>query len=101
MYRAMLRPRIGITTDESYDIGEYERAVTVAGGEPVRLLPSAEHALAGLDGIVFSGGEDIDPARYGESAHRQSQPADSRRDEYELALMQGAFEGGMPTLAIC
>lgn len=97
----MIRPRIGITTDKSYDIGEYERAVTAAGGEPVRLLPSAERSLDGLDGIVFSGGDDIDPARYGAIAHPQTQLADPQRDAYELALMRAAFEGGMPTLAIC
>jgi gamma-glutamyl-gamma-aminobutyrate hydrolase PuuD len=64
------RPRIGITTDASYPDAEYEAAVRSEGGDPIVLMPPDESKLGELDGIIFSGGEDIDPARYGQPQHR-------------------------------
>jgi putative glutamine amidotransferase len=100
----MAAPRIGITADPSYDVTEYERAVRDAGGAPVRWMPDAARASAdldGVDGIILSGGEDIDPARYGEARHARAELAPAARDEYEIALARLAYERGIPTLAIC
>jgi gamma-glutamyl-gamma-aminobutyrate hydrolase PuuD len=97
-----VKPRIGITSETDVAVAEYERAVHGAGGEPVRLLPDAGPALIDtLDGIIFSGGEDVDPQRYGQAPHPDTEPASPQRDGFELALVRAAFERGLPTLAIC
>ncbi len=100
----MSTPRIGITADPDYDVTEYEEAVRQAGGEPVRLMPDVTRVaadVAGFDAIIFSGGEDIDPARYGAATHTQTETASAARDDYELALMHAALERQLPVLAIC
>lgn len=97
-------PRIGITADPGYDVTEYEEAIRRAGGLPVRWMPDAARVDADLrdvDGIVLSGGEDVDPARYGAAAHPLAELASAARDAYEIALARGAYERGVPTLAIC
>jgi putative glutamine amidotransferase len=97
-------PRIGITADPTYNVDEYVRAVTNAGGEAVVLLPDPARAMAdagAFDALVFSGGEDIDPARYGEAPHPATHVAAAARDDYEIALARAAFERGVPVLAIC
>lgn len=98
------QPRIGITTVDDYAIGEYERGVRASGGVPVRLTPidpRGVDVLAELDGIVFAGGADVDPARYGAVAHPETEPPAPERDAYEIALVRAAFARDMPTLAIC
>ena len=85
-------------------IDEYEAAVRAAGGDPVRLVPQPERvddALRDLDGIVFSGGEDVDPACYDAVPHPQTEPATRERDAFELPLIRAAFARRLPTLAIC
>ncbi len=54
-----------------------------------------------LDGIVFSGGIDIDPALYGAERHEATDPAQAHRDAGELALLERALERDLPTLAVC
>ena len=54
-----------------------------------------------LDGIVFSGGADVDPVAYGADPHPETDEPQARRDAGELALLTAALERDMPTLAIC
>jgi putative glutamine amidotransferase len=97
-----VKPRIGITSDRDVAVTEYEAAVQNAGGEALRILPGdARTALDALDGIIFSGGDDVDPVRYGQAPHPRTEIAPSERDDFELALMRAAFERGIPALAIC
>lgn len=82
----------------------YVESVELAGGRPVILPPMAEaigETLDSLDGIIFSGGSDIDPAHYGAEPHPQTRNVRARRDEAELALLRAALERDLPTLAIC
>ena len=85
----------------------YTQAVQEAGGVAV-VLPA--HGFADdtaalvdrLDGLIFSGGPDIDPAVYGALPHPQLGPdVDRVSDEYELALLTAAAERGLPVLGIC
>ena len=106
------RPLVGITT---YERGSEERprfhlpaayvdAVRLAGGLPVLLPPgdeSPDHALEGLDALLFSGGGDIHPDHFGGEAHADSYSMCPERDAFELELMQAALAAEMPTLAIC
>lgn len=112
----MAKPLIGITTyvvpakwsywDQEAALvpAAYVQAVQQAGGRAF-LVPPAEDAveetLDGLDGLVFSGGSDLDPELYGQDAHEETLGIVRDRDEAELALLEGALERDMPVLAIC
>ncbi len=110
------RPLIGITPTPStstyshgtfYAMGlsdTYVKAVWQGGGNPI-IIPWASDTPADmldeLDGLILSGGGDIDPARYGEDRHEKTDRVDNDRDAFELALMQEAAVRDVPTLAIC
>ena len=84
----------------------YTDAIAKAGGIPVVLPiiddPSlAESILAKLDGIVFSGGPDLDPAEYGEEILNETVSIDAVRDRSDLLLARAALASGKPVLAIC
>ena len=74
-----------------------------AGGLPVLLPPSEGGAavLSRLDGLVLSGGSDVDPARYGAAAHPDAGPFYAARDSAELELCRHALASGLPVLGIC
>jgi putative glutamine amidotransferase len=96
--------RIGITADPGYDVAEYEQAVQQAGGDAIRLMPDLARVAADvqeLDGLIFSGGEDVDPRRYGAASHACTETASPLRDDYEFALMRAALDLQLPALAIC
>jgi putative glutamine amidotransferase len=110
------RPVIGITSyaqDARWGVWDlpavlvpldYVDAVERAGGRAVVIPPledDIEQTLDLLDGVVFSGGADVDPARYGADAHPETDVPQTRRDTGELALLQAALARDMPTLAIC
>ena len=96
------RPRIGVT--KCSPLRDYEESVRRAGGEPVVLdweSERAAEALARIDGLLLTGGADIDPARYGEAAHPTTELAPAARDAFELELARAAIAADLPTLAIC
>lgn len=114
-----MRPRIGITTTPSSHISvtldiprpivsldvAYVDAVTIAGGLPV-LLPTvgedlAEEAVGSLDGLILSGGGDIDPACYGAEPAPETDGIDRARDAFEMAAIKAAEDRGLPVLAVC
>ena len=107
-----LRPRIGITT--YHREGEerlafslpsaYVDAVRGAGGMPLLLPPGdAEptELLDAVDGILFGGGGDLDPAHFDGDTHATNYFVDAERDDFELRLMEAALERRIPLLAIC
>jgi putative glutamine amidotransferase len=111
-----VRPLIGITSYEepvawgAWNVdavlvpSAYVHAVERAGGRPLVVPPAdvdAEETLAPLDGLVFSGGGDIDPGAYGADAHDEIHGVNAKRDEAELALARAALERDMPVLAVC
>lgn len=106
----MPRPRIGITAT-SATLGDepaetltrtYVDAVVAAGGLPY-VVPVLDPAmaplvLADLDGLLFSGGGDVDPGRYGGDPHPEVYGVSQERDEWEIAL---ACRAQLPVLGIC
>lgn len=76
-----------------------------AGGVPMVVPPYPEIAddiVGAIDALVIGGGEDVDPARYGEERHEATAvPADERQDAGELAIADAAIRRGLPVLAIC
>jgi len=106
------RPLIGITTYHRETVGRsrftlpsaYVDALRAAHGLAVLVTPgeaAPEELLSRLDGLVLSGGGDLDPASYGADAHTRTYSVSPERDAFEIALLRGALERGMPTLAIC
>lgn len=84
----------------------YLRAVTDAGAAPIIIpLQLDETTLRviydSLDGVFLPGGEDLDPAQYGEAQHELLGAIDPERDRTELLLARWALEDAKPLLAIC
>ena len=82
----------------------YVRAVERAGGRPVLIPPSedgVEETLGAVDGMVFSGGSDLDPELYDEEPHEETFGIVPERDRAELALLEAALARDMPVLAVC
>jgi putative glutamine amidotransferase len=89
--------------DGDWYFADNARSVIEAGGLPVNLPLDADPAklIRRLDGILFTGGADIDPARYGAEAEPESEWSEAERDEFELALARAAIDEALPTLGIC
>ena len=82
----------------------YVRAIEEAGGRPLLVPPSEEgieETLTALDGILFSGGSDLDPNLYSQAAHPETDGIRPERDRGELALLTAALERDLPVLAVC
>lgn len=108
----MRRPIIGITVDRSDKPDRYESPMTYAssvekaGGLPLlipyhmdrSLIPQLVDTLAG---ILFSGGDDLDPSSFGETYHANAIPIDPARQQFEMALLAEVERRRMPTLGIC
>jgi putative glutamine amidotransferase len=110
----MVAPLIGITTsvtvdktpERAYVNGAYIRAVQAAGGIPVLLTPhfTSEVQVAlwpRLDGLVLTGGGDIEPSRFGEVGHPTVDEVSPARDDLELGLTRRAVAEDVPLFAIC
>ena len=112
----MSSPIIGVTTsaertdkrvDRAFLNASYIRAVERAGGVPLLLTPyhspaSLERFASQIDGLLLTGGGDIDPARFGEPRHPATDLVSAERDELELSrVTRQAIDGGLPLLAIC
>lgn len=84
---------------------QYLTGVTSAGGIALLLPPqdpdTADAAIAGLDGLILSGGADVAPELYGAERHPTTDPARVDRDAWELALFRAAERRRIPVLAIC
>ena len=112
-------PLIGVTTyrqqarsgvwdvPASFLPAAYIDGVTLAGGVAALLPPQpvdpavADRVTEVLDGLLITGGRDVDPALYGQDRHpRTDQPAEDR-DRWELALLHAALRRGLPVLGIC
>jgi putative glutamine amidotransferase len=117
----MPRPVIGITCSRSvggrwsdYDLGHfiefafdaYSQAVLNCGGAPL-LIPISQSkrslaAICGrLDGLIFSGGPDINPRFYKDEPHQGLKDVDENQDEMELELSRQALAADVPILGIC
>jgi putative glutamine amidotransferase len=82
----------------------YVQAIERAGGRALLVPPSEEaleETLDALDGLLFSGGSDLDPDSYGAEAHPETTATRPERDRGELALLEGALGRDMPVLAVC
>ena len=113
------KPLIGLTTyrqrsqtgvwdvDAAFLPSEYFDAVNRAGGIAVLIPPQvldsadAKRILSGLDGLIISGGRDVDPSLYGQAPGEHTDKPDQKRDALELALYDVAIAENIPFLGIC
>jgi gamma-glutamyl-gamma-aminobutyrate hydrolase PuuD len=85
----------------------YVDAVSRAGGDPVIVPPvllddeSASARLSRFDGLLLTGGGDIDPALYGQATRPEVAHVNPARDEFEIPLVRAAIDRALPTLCIC
>jgi len=113
-------PRIGLTTyveDARWGVWNrpavvlpqsYVAAVAAAGGLPVLLPPgatagpaAARRAVGAIEGLILTGGADVDPTCYGAEPHPETQGARPDRDWWETDLLDAALAADVPVLAIC
>ncbi len=100
------KPIIGITPNYSYETKtfslheDYVAAIEKAGGYPILLTPHQDLPDF-LDGILLSGGGDIDPLLFGEEPLHQSGEISPLRDAYEMRVCHDALEKNLPILGIC
>lgn len=114
----MAAPVIGLTTyreEASWGVWrqradllptQYAAAVEATGGVPLLLPPTATPGAADavvtrLDGLVISGGADVEPERYGEPAHPRTASWRADRDAWEASLLDAAEAVGLPVLGVC
>ena len=114
----MSTPLIGLTTyreeaawgvwQQTADVlpHAYALAVEATGGIPALLPPvtqegAADALVARLDGLVITGGADIEPRRYGADPHPQTTNWRPDRDAWEVALLDAAAAAGLPVLGVC
>ena len=102
----MRQPRIGITVllRDSARYKNYVQRVREAGAEPVELAPDTsglEAELEHLDGLLLTGGGDVDPARYGAERRPETDGVYPELDDLEIRLVQAARDHELPILAIC
>lgn len=82
----------------------YVQAIERAGGRALVVPPSedgVEETLDALDGLLLSGGADLDPSLYGADPHAETRHVRPERDRAELALLQAALARDLPVLAVC
>jgi putative glutamine amidotransferase len=114
-----VKPLIGLTTyrehaswgvwSQGADLlpASYADAIVRARGVPVLLPPATDDPDAAaavverLDGLVISGGADVDPAQYGETPHDRTGTVRPDRDAWELSLLTSAAAANLPTLGVC
>jgi putative glutamine amidotransferase len=111
----MSKPLIGLTTTRTAKASktpkfganeQYAKAISNAGGIPI-LVPlnlsndDLDDLIVHLDGILFTGGNDIDPCQYGNPPHKKVKGIDRDRDRIELQLVRKIIPTSKPFLGIC
>lgn len=105
-----MKPLIGVNLDQDAKgfslLRPYWDAISEAGGVAVALPPifslsDLDEVLETVDGLLLTGGGDIDPARYGERPHPSLKPVLQPKHDSDFQLAARAFEFGIPTLAVC
>ncbi len=109
-----VKPRIAIPMPHSLDrsyaeraVKQYEEAVRMAGGEPVRLElglspDEIRKQVEGCDAVLLPGSRaDVDPKKYREARHAKTEEIDSRREAVDQLLLEDAYRARKPVLGIC
>jgi len=93
--------KIAVTYEDSGKVERYKAALQMVGLEPVPVKAGQRLAIDEVDGVLFTGGPDIEPKLYGQAPEPETQRPNPPRDQMELELLRGALERDLPVLAIC
>ena len=93
--------RVAVTYRNLKKVEPYTSALRSVGIEPVLIDPDAPIPLDGLDGLLLTGGTDLNPKLYHQDRHPAGEEPDDARDALELRLLGDALERDLPVLAIC
>jgi putative glutamine amidotransferase len=93
--------RVGVTYRNPKKAEPYAQALRAAGIEPVLIGPGSEPPIDELDGLLLSGGTDLNPSLFGEEPNAANDEPDDARDAMEKQMLEAALERDMPVLAIC
>lgn len=83
------------------DLPPYREAAAAGGLLAKCALPGAALSMQDFGGLLLTGGEDVDPALYGEERHPATEESDPERDQVEIRLLREALALDLPVLAIC
>jgi putative glutamine amidotransferase len=92
---------VAVTYEDAKKVGPYADALRLVGLEPVLLTADEPCSLKGLNGLLITGGCDIDPKRYGQERVPETQEPNPSRDRMEIGLLGEALDRDLPMLAIC
>lgn len=95
------KPRVLIPFRDAQKVKPYEEALRAGGAQAITVLTEGSVTLEGFDGLLLTGGTDVNPTLYGEAAQAETQQPDEERDAVELALIDEAIRKDLPILAIC
>jgi putative glutamine amidotransferase len=95
------KPVIGVTRCSRLD--DYIASIEQSGGQPriLEVSDSPRQLIQRIDGLLLTGGGDVDPVLYREQRHPSVEDAEPGRDEFEIDLARRAMEADLPMLAIC
>ena len=90
-----------MTYEDEKKVGPYLEALRLVGLEPVPVSAEKSRSLEGIDGLVLTGGCDVDPKQYGQEPAPETQQPNPARDRMEIGLLGEALDRDLPVLAIC
>ncbi len=93
--------KVAVTHEDLKKAEPYAAALRLVGLEPVLVSAEDARSLVGLDGLLLTGGRDIDPKQYGLEPVRETQAPNPARDRMERGLLGAALDRDLPVLGIC
>lgn len=93
--------KVAVTHEDLKKAEPYAAALRLVGLEPVLVSAEEARSLVGLDGLLLTGGRDVDPKRYGQEPARETQAPNPARDRMEIGLLGEALDRDLPVLGIC
>ena len=93
--------KVAVTHEDLKKAEPYAAALRLVGLEPVLVSAEDARSLVGLDGLLLTGGRDVDPKGYGQEPARETQAPNPARDRMEMGLLGTALGRDLPVLAIC
>ncbi len=93
--------RVAITYEDFKKVAPYADALRLVGVDPVLISADEPWSLRGVDGLMITGGRDLDARSYGQERHPKSQEPNPARDRMEIGLLGEALDRDLPVLGIC
>jgi len=93
--------KIAVTYEDAEKVERYNQALRMVGLEPVPVKAEDAPSLDGVEGLLLTGGRDLDPKLYGQQRAPESQEPNPARDRMEMSLLREALDRDLPVLAIC